>query len=214
MLWRDRKSGPLLDFDVSLRRRVGALPIKMKFDFDFLKDRYDYELKRKDQITAALTLPVGILIALGTVMVAMAQSFSYTGGYLTWFFLPFLVSSAVAFLLCVVCISFAYHRQKTWYLQPLSKLQKTRETWRGFYKEIYRRAPGDSSLSDEQLFQEADDLFQDELQTKIIEAADHNKRTNDVRSNVYLYWARVVMFVSLTLTAIAGISYVVDQVRF
>ena len=33
----------------------------MKFDFNFLKDRYDYELKRKDQITAALTLPVGVL---------------------------------------------------------------------------------------------------------------------------------------------------------
>ena len=49
----------------------------MKFDFDFLKDRYDYELKRKDQITAALTLPVGVLIALGTVMAAMARSFSY-----------------------------------------------------------------------------------------------------------------------------------------
>ena len=49
----------------------------MKFNFDFLKDRYDYELKRKDQITAALTLPVGVLIALGTVMAAMARSFSY-----------------------------------------------------------------------------------------------------------------------------------------
>ena len=45
----------------------------MKFDFDFLKDRYDYELKRKDQITAALTLPVGILIALGAAMAAMAR---------------------------------------------------------------------------------------------------------------------------------------------
>ena len=44
----------------------------MKFDFDFLKDRYDYELKRKDQITAALTLPVGILIALGAAMATMA----------------------------------------------------------------------------------------------------------------------------------------------
>ena len=187
----------------------------MKFDFDFLKDRYDYELKRKDQITAAVTLPVGILIALGTVMVAMAQSFSYTGGYLTWFFLPLLVSSVVAFLLCVVCISFAYHRQETWYLPPLSKLQKTRETWRGLYKEIYVRTPGASSLSDEQLFQTADDLFQDELQTKIIEAADHNTRNNDVRSNVYLYWARVVMFVALLpLIAIAGIFYVADQVRF
>ena len=36
---------------------------KMKFDSDFLKDRYDYELKRKEQITAALTLQVGSLIA-------------------------------------------------------------------------------------------------------------------------------------------------------
>ena len=184
----------------------------MKFDFDFLKDRYDYELKRKDQITAALTLPVGILITLGTVMVAMAQSFSYTGGYLTWFFLLFLVSSAVAFLLCAVCISFAYHWQKTSYLAPLSELQKTRETWRGLYKETYLRTSGASSLSDEQLFQMADDLFQDELQTKIIEAADHNTRENDVRSNVYLYRTRVVMFVGLTLAAIASIFYVVDQV--
>ena len=69
----------------------------MKFDFDFLKDRYDYELKRKDQITAALTLPVGILIALGAAMAAMARSFSYTDGYLTWCFLLSLGSAAVAF---------------------------------------------------------------------------------------------------------------------
>ena len=74
----------------------------MKFDFDFLKDRYDYELKRKDQITAALTLPVGILIALGAAMTAMARSFSYTDGYLKWLFLLSLGSAAVAFLLCVV----------------------------------------------------------------------------------------------------------------
>ena len=53
----------------------------MKFNFNFQKDRYDYELKRKDQITAALTLPVGILIALGAAIAAMARSFSYTDGY-------------------------------------------------------------------------------------------------------------------------------------
>ena len=69
----------------------------MKFDFDFLKDRYDYELKRKDQITAALTLPVGVLIALGTVMAAMARSFSYRDGYLAWCFLIFLLLAAAAF---------------------------------------------------------------------------------------------------------------------
>ena len=184
----------------------------MKFDLDFLKDRYDYELKRKDQITAALTLPVGILIALGTVMAAIAQSFSYTDGYLTWFFRIFLVSTALAFLLCVVCIGLAYHRQDQWYLPLLSKLQKIRETWRGLYREVYLRTSGDSSLNDEQLFQKADDLFEDELKEKIIEAADQNTINNDLRSH-YLYWARVVMFVVLILAAIAGILYVVDQVR-
>ena len=185
----------------------------MKFDLDFLKNRYDYELKRKDQITAALTLPVGILIALGTVMAAMAQSFSYTDGYLTWFFLIFLVSTVLAFFLCVVCIGLAYHRQDQWYLPLLSELQKTRETWRGFYKVLCSRMSGYSSLNDEQLFQSADDLFEDELKEKIIEAADQNTRNNDLRSH-YLYRARVVMFVVLILAAIAGILHVVDQVSF
>ena len=98
----------------------------MKFDFDFLKDRYDYELKRKDQITAALTLPVGILIALGAAMAAMARSFSYTDGYLTWCFLLSLGSAAVAFFLCVVNLGRAYHRQTYWYLPLLSELDWTR----------------------------------------------------------------------------------------
>lgn len=30
-------------------------------DFDFLKDRYDFELARQENLTSALTLPVGIL---------------------------------------------------------------------------------------------------------------------------------------------------------
>ena len=32
----------------------------MNFDADFLKDRYDYELQRREQLTTALTLPVGV----------------------------------------------------------------------------------------------------------------------------------------------------------
>ena len=49
----------------------------MKFDFDSLKSRYDYELQRREQLTAALTLPVGVLTVLGGAMTAMARSFSY-----------------------------------------------------------------------------------------------------------------------------------------
>ena len=180
----------------------------MKFDFDFLKDRYDYELKRKDQITAALTLPVGVLIALGTVMVAMARSFSRTDGYLAWFFLLSLGSAACTFVVCVVYLVFAYHRQTHWYLPRLSELKKMRETWRKMFKQTYLR-----ECEEQALIQAADDLFQDALEMKIIEAADKNTENNNMRSNRYLYRARVAKIVVLISTAITGVHYVVDQVR-
>jgi hypothetical protein len=34
-------------------------------DFAFLKDRYDFELQRKEQLNTALALPVGVLGGLG-----------------------------------------------------------------------------------------------------------------------------------------------------
>ena len=148
---------------------------KMKFDSNFLKDRYDYELKRKEQITAALTLPVGSLIALGAAWVAMFQSFSYTDGYPMLFFLLFLGLAAVAFVVCVAYLALAYHRQTHWYLPQLSELKKFRETLRGMFKQIYlREFYGEKEYPGEEqsLIQAADDLFQDDLEIKIIEAAD------------------------------------------
>ena len=183
----------------------------MKFDFDFLKDRYDYELKRKDQITAALTLPVGVLIALGTVMAAMARSFSYRDGYLTWCFLIFLLLAAVAFLLCVVFLGLAYHRQTYWYLPQLSELQKIREKWRGGG---YIKAASYDEHEKELVIKEGEDLFQRVLEMRIIGAADENTKNNDMRGDRYLYRARVAIFVVLGLTAITGVTYVLDQVRY
>ena len=189
----------------------------MKFDFDFLKDRYDYELKRKDQITAALTLPVGVLVALGTVMVTMSRSFSYKGYCLTWFFLIFLGLAVCAFVACVVYLGLAYHRQTHLYLPQLSELKLYRESTRAMFKQIYlREFYGEKEYRGEEqsLIQAADDLFQDELEIKIIEAADKNTKNNNMRSNRYLYRARVAIFVVLSATAITGVLYVVDQVRY
>ena len=65
----------------------------------------------------------------------MARSFSYTDGYLKWFFLLSLSLAGVAFLLCVVFLGLAYHRQTYWYLPLLSELHTPRE----LYKQIYLR---------------------------------------------------------------------------
>ena len=90
-----------------------------------LKSRYDDELKRKEQLTAALTLPVSAWFALGTVMVAMVRSFSYMDGFLTCWFLIFLGLAAVAFLICVVYLGRAYF-EPYMYLPHLGDLHKTR----------------------------------------------------------------------------------------
>ena len=42
---------------------------------EFLKERYDFELKRSDQLTSELPLPVGVLSGLGGLMAAMVRSF-------------------------------------------------------------------------------------------------------------------------------------------
>ena len=95
----------------------------------------------------------------------------------------------------------------------LNELQTTRE----LYKQIYLRAYSDQKGSDgvsSQHEQEAEDLFQAALEMRILEAADQNTQSNDMRSDRYLYWARVAIFGALGLTAITGIPYVVDQVRY
>jgi hypothetical protein len=45
-------------------------------DVSFLMSRYDAEVKRKDQITSAVSVPVTILTFLGSVIATMAKSLS------------------------------------------------------------------------------------------------------------------------------------------
>src|SRR5438876_12148300 len=99
-------------------------------DFDFLKSRYDFELQRREQQTASLGLPVGILGGLGSVMALMARSFSWSNATLTTFFAPFLVLGVIAFVVCMVCLSRVYHRQTYVYLPKLADLDNTLAEWR------------------------------------------------------------------------------------
>lgn len=102
-------------------------------DFDFLKDRYDYELQRKEQLTAALTLPVGVLTVLGGAIVAMARSFSYQDALLAWPFGLLVAVDVGAFFACLLYLGKAYHRQKYIYLPLLARL----EEWENDYERSY-----------------------------------------------------------------------------
>ena len=60
---------------------------------------------------------------------------------------------------------------------------------------------------------EVKETLASDLREGIIKAADQNTKNNERRSK-FLHWARVALFWLLGLTALAGIPYVADQVRF
>ena len=73
-------------------------------DFDFLKDRYDFELQRKEQLTTALALPVGVLGGLGSLLTVMVRTFVFqqnlTSRARVWLFwlLGFATGAGVAYI--------------------------------------------------------------------------------------------------------------------
>ena len=169
-------------------------------DFEFLKDRYDFELQRKEQLNAALTLPVAVLSGLGGAIVAMARSFTYRDELVTRAFLIALGLDLSAFLVCLVFLGLAYHRQHYRYLERLASLER----WKQGYAEMLGRW-GFPSYN-------VNTLLKEYLRGRIIEAADRNTENNDKRS-IDLSRARASLFAVLFFTAAAGIPYVIDQVR-
>lgn len=149
-------------------------------DVDFLKDRYGFELQRKEQLTTALALPVGVLGGLGSLLALMVRSFAFRSDTTSGIFAIAIAAAICSFFSCLVQLARAYHRQTYKYLPLLRELDEKLEEWRGFYQEAGYAGS-------------EEDFFNHELRTHIIEAADRNTENNDGRSSL-LYWARVWLF--------------------
>jgi len=156
-------------------------------DQAFLMGRYDAELKRKDQITGAVSFPVTILTLLGSLIATMAKNLSlqtlpvtigYSIGATTW---VAFTSASLWFL------SRAYHGSVYDYLPRLTELEEFRD---------------DASTSSE---------FDTAFRKAIIEATDTNAVTNDARQ-AYLDRGNVFLLVAVVIGAACGGLYVTDQV--
>lgn len=170
-------------------------------DFAFFKNRYDFELDRKEKLTAALTLPVGVLSVLGGASIAMVRSFTYSDPGRTWFFKAGLVASALTFLTCLVLLAVAYIAQTYVYLSLLRQLTTSRDEFLEYAKVM---AGG---------VQEVMEDFERDVTRRIIDAADANTLSNDRRSK-FMHWSRISLFAVLTSVAFSGVFYMFDQLRF
>jgi hypothetical protein len=172
-----------------------------RFDFDYLKSRYEFELARKEQLTTQLTLPVAVLGLLGSAIVAMARTFSYREFVLTIPFVILVGGASLSFLVCLVHLGRSYHRQTYVFLPMLEDTDNSRTE---FLKFAPMMAGGEEEVLRE---------FEKQMRGRMINAADRNTETNDERSGL-LHRARLVLFTVLLLSTVAGLPYVIDQVRF
>lgn len=158
----------------------------------------DFELERKDRLTEALTLPVGVLTVLGSVLGALAQAFEYDDNLSTQIFVVIGVLEVIAFTTCLCYLVRAYHAQEYVYLPTLRELADSKHELLDFFEMIEGTK---------------EDAFADitrSLEARIIEAADSNTANNDRRSFL-LYRGRIALFVVLFLTMLAGITFVASQ---
>ena len=167
-------------------------------DFDFLKDRYDFELARQENLTSALTLPVGILTGLGGVVAAMVQSFAFGHPAWTSLFLVLFFADAVAFVGALYSLALAYHGQDYGYLPRLGELRSDEEELRRYFVEH----GGDEELARAE--------FQQQLERRIIDAADRSAASNERRAT-YLHRARQWLLVVAMLTFLTGFVFVLAE---
>lgn len=131
------------------------------------------------------------------------RSFSYRDPTPTAFFLAFLFAAVVSFFLCTYRLWRAYHAQTYVYIPLLGQLETWEEEDRQFRSYVQAN---DGNLEDEE-------DFNSWLRKRIISAADANTKSDDQRSK-WMHQSRIWLFAVFCLTALAGIPYVADQVRF
>lgn len=130
----------------------------------------------------------------------MSRSFSFERTPLTWLFGAVVAADGLAYFVCMLYLAGTYHRQTYVFLPLLGEIDKSREEFLEF-------APAMAGGEDDVL-----EVFEKQMRQRMIEAADRNTQTNDERAGL-LHWARLALYGVLLLTAIAGVPYVIDQVR-
>src|SRR5438045_2565077 len=104
-------------------------------DFEFLKDRYDFELQRREQLIAALALPVGVLGGLVSLLALMIRTFVFDRSPTTYLFVALIVLAVGSFFGCLIQLARAYHRQTYKFLPLLKTLDAKLAEWRMFYED-------------------------------------------------------------------------------
>jgi hypothetical protein len=163
------------------------------------RNKYRYELQRKNELRNAVNLPVGLLSAIGGLLVVMAKGYSYRSLARAPFVLG-LSAGGVCFAVAAYALVRAYVGPKDEFIPRLGVIGSFRDALEEFYEGM--------SYPPEH----ADPDFREQLTRWYVYAADQNTTNND-RQSGYLALAAKGLIGVLISMAICGILYVVDALR-
>ncbi len=171
-------------------------------DRDFIRKQYDHELDRQDKIVGGLSLPVGVLTALGGFIGAMLRGFSEQFTNLTYTFYALIAIDCAVFAAALYFIRRAYFGQTYEYLPRLGELDEHYKALIAYHVQLgqNQKAAEDLAKTD----------FEEYLTGKIVKAGQRNALSNDDKS-AFRYYANWSVVGALVLTLLAGIPYVMDS---
>jgi hypothetical protein len=174
-------------------------------DRDFLKGQYEFEIERKDALTNAMAVPVGVLTVLGGLLGFLSRDFSYRPAYLSWIFVALLVIDALLFLVSVILLLCAYHGYAYSFLPTASELASYYEQLCTYLKQ---------TKSQEEVDKVAEDRAKSQLDAMLIrrytEAITVNSGNNDKKS-AYLHRSNTFLIAALAAALIAVIPFTIDS---
>jgi hypothetical protein len=173
-----------------------------RLESEFIRKQYDHEVDRQDRIVASLSLPVGVLTVLGSIMGIVVRGYSNEFLLLNWVFYPLVTSTAISFAVGMYFLIRAYFGQTYQYLPRLSELAEYEKGLVAYYQETGE----DQSTAEESARRD----FAGYLAGKVVQAASQNAFNNDEKS-AFRYRANWAVVAVLLLMIMSGVPYVIDQ---
>lgn len=166
-----------------------------------LKEFYDAEVQTRDQLRGAVSIPIGLLSVLGTVLLAMVGKFASDSLALTWLFTTAIICSAYFVLRA------AYYASRVIHGQQYARLPTALELV-NYQRNVYEWETQYGNAIAAQKIAEA--AVESHLQSVYATAADHNALKNNYKSDK-LYRCNRAMVFAACLAAVAGIAFGVDR---
>ena len=170
---------------------------------EFYKCHYDLELTRKTDLTAALSVPVGILSLLIGGLILMAKELHLPLSLCERLIAAGIVASAFALVVSTYFLFRSLHNFAYGYIATPLEIQQYQAGLLAFHEGAGMSPPDARKLAEEETL--------DYVDSEYAKYADRNAKNNDIKSS-FLHRANGAMIAAVVLSGVAGLAYVCNSV--